>query len=896
MFRRAKTSRSTLTRCFSVLLLLVLHRAAAEEVAGEVAGGGKEKEEEVSQPPPPWTHRYHQDVEGDLAVREYLLQEVHPRTALMCPKGLAIAKVTMALQVAKDVAEAHPDAHLTAPFAHWLVQPQDGVPSGGEAQGVSRCPTLQRCLGYQACLFSFGIEFCHLDPVPGQRKNLLVTVTCVRDAALLRLMREAQYDDATLAEVERRLELVLHLTYTSRLEEGVEDLSSTQIRQREEAEGEVFRAACPRVLDAAAAGYHGHCRAEPPDSAAVSEALWSLLGRVSTRQCREEVQQIYCSFLYHDKGLCLPPFLVAPGQVAEADPEDLQLTDAALPKVGPRPAADEDPPLSMPAPLHPARLAFLILTHKDPPAVMQLLSLVYRPYHLYVLHVDRRATDMRRAFTDLLLHRMPGATNIRILPPSRSFVASWGSYNIVRAELESFEELLRMGRWDFAVKLSGADLPLRDVDDLAATLAPYRGMSFVPLFGQRNEDMAADQGLAWDVWHGCEGYVYNVTRAGGQPGPEDIKIYTGSQWSIMSRDLVDYAVSPARRSRPSNRWQYHLQTSIIPDESYFPTLAMNSPYANATRHLGFHWLKKFEGLNTLNLCRHTEDTDFCGQGPGPIDEDDLRHMIESSHRYFFARKFPTQSPTHSTRVKMSEYVRTGYYAALRELLPRPILRQLLQAAHERLTGPSSPSSSSYTRPGDLLSLRVLPLLHPTNPCCALPFERSFKSTQEFVFWLDFTLVDAEGLRAGAARAAVGQLPPFDCYPDGHMRALRATTWSEDPHASRRSPLSTNMPLPFAAPGADAVHVELWFHVGPRSLPPACLVGEGRPAPLPPGTPMLFPGLNVEQVTAEAPLEVVVQLVDPRGSVRTAQRRPPASTSCPWWCCRRRGGQASRGQT
>lgn len=70
----------------------------------------------------------------------------------------------------------------------------------------------------------------------------------------------------------------------------------------------------------------------------------------------------------------------------------------------------------------------------------------------------------------------------------------------MRAELESFEELLRMGSWDFAVKLSGADLPLRDVDDLAATLAPYRGVSFVPLFGQRNEDMAADQGLVWDVW------------------------------------------------------------------------------------------------------------------------------------------------------------------------------------------------------------------------------------------------------------------------------------------------------------------------------------------------------------------------------------------------------------
>lgn len=88
----------------------------------------------------------------------------------------------------------------------------------------------------------------------------------------------------------------------------------------------------------------------------------------------------------------------------------------------------------------------------------------------------------------------------RVLPATRSFVASWGSYNIVRAELEAFEELLRMGVWDFAVKLSGADLPLRDVDDLSATLAPYRGENYVPLFGHRNRDMKAEQGLVWDVW------------------------------------------------------------------------------------------------------------------------------------------------------------------------------------------------------------------------------------------------------------------------------------------------------------------------------------------------------------------------------------------------------------
>ena len=47
------------------------------------------------------------------------------------------------------------------------------------------------------------------------------------------------------------------------------------------------------------------------------------------------------------------------------------------------------------------------------------------------------------------------------------------SYN--NGFLQGFEELLRMGIWDFSFVISGSDLPLRDIDDMAAMLAPHRG-------------------------------------------------------------------------------------------------------------------------------------------------------------------------------------------------------------------------------------------------------------------------------------------------------------------------------------------------------------------------------------------------------------------------------------
>ncbi|KAG7157410.1 Xylosyltransferase 1-like [Homarus americanus] len=737
--------------------------------------GGEEIEGRVI--PPAWEHLYHQDVEGDLVVREYLLLEVHPRTALLCPQGLAIVKLRMLIKTGQDIIEANPEAALDVPYAHWLVKPDDGVVSD-EVKGSSKCPTLQECLGYQACLFNFGIEFCHMDPVPGQRKNLEVVLTCMREGSLLAAMRDVKYDQEYIQQIERRTHLVVHLTYTSRLEEGVKDYSLTEIWRREEAEEEVFHGSCQRLEDATEAGYSGYCHHQPPDPVDVSEVLWSLLGRVPSKECREEVRQIYCSFLYHNKGLCLPPFVVDPGQ-------------------------------------------------------MQLLGLVYRPQHQYVIHVDARQGETRAALTSLLTKLMPGATNVRILPLSRSFVASWGSFNIVRAELESFEELLRMGVWDFGVKLSGADLPLRDVDDLSATLAAYRGFNFVPLFGQRNNDMNADQGLVLDVWHGCEGYVYNVTRGGGQPYPEEIPIYTGSQWAIMSRELVEYVVTPSLRSDRVNRWHYHLQTSIIPDESYFPTLTMNSPY-----HLPTIFQHPFNALP------------LSPKGPGPIEEEDLKEMLESSHRYFFARKFHTHTTAHPIRIMVAEQVRTNYYLNLKKYLPRALLHQLALLAfpHLKQQLANHPSLAHLTvTPGDLITFKVLPRLHLVNPCCSLPFDRSFKSTQEFVFWLDFTINDEGGSPVGGARALVSQRPII--LSDGSKSAL-----------------TTNVPLPYAMPGADTVYVELWFHVGQRSISQDC-----RSRIRPPGTPMEFPNMEMEEVTADD-LHVVVQLIDPQGNVRCEERK------------------------
>ena len=98
-----------------------------------------------------------------------------------------------------------------------------------------------------------------------------------------------------------------------------------------------------------------------------------------------------------------------------------------------------------------------------------------------------------------------------------------------------------MGLWDFVINMSGADLSLRNVDDLALALAPYRGHNFFAFHGNvRNEDLTKDQGLCWEAWFECDGFTYNVTRTAGQPVASVLEIKTTSQWATLSRPLVEH--------------------------------------------------------------------------------------------------------------------------------------------------------------------------------------------------------------------------------------------------------------------------------------------------------------------------------------------------------------------
>ncbi len=215
----------------------------------------------------------------------------------MCPKGFAIEHMSSSLL---QPGSAFPWL-LDSSFVNWS-RAQNYNLGSTLKRHEEYCTSLRLCLLYQACVFDFGNEFCKADPNPGQRKVMMLNVTCVKDK------------DSKFKESEKR-DLVAHLTYKSKLAEvGIDpeaiDLKATQISINERLESFVFGATCPN--NAYDLGYTGMCNNAPSFSwQGIIEHTWHITSRLSSVQSQAEIMEVFCAIQFQPNVTCVPPNFVA---------------------------------------------------------------------------------------------------------------------------------------------------------------------------------------------------------------------------------------------------------------------------------------------------------------------------------------------------------------------------------------------------------------------------------------------------------------------------------------------------------------------------------------------------------------------------------------------------------
>jgi hypothetical protein len=235
-------------------------------------------------------------------------------------------------------------------------------------------------------------------------------------------------------------------------------------------------------------------------------------------------------------------------------------------------------------------IAYIISAYRLPDLLVRLVQRLDAPGTSTLIHVDANTSEtIYRAMTSPLADR----ARVRFLP---RHACHWGDFGHVQATLKGLRELVASGQsFDYVVLLTGQDYPLRPHAHIAATLAAADGHVLMDWMPIPNEQWTGGGAYRIENWHfqlgarhlpfpgapfrhallntawSLPARVFRLRRtflAGMRP-------YGGSSYWMMPGDCVRYVERFCRENPDFVRFFRRVR---VPDEIFFQTLIMNSPF------------------------------------------------------------------------------------------------------------------------------------------------------------------------------------------------------------------------------------------------------------------------------------------------------------------------------
>lgn len=276
------------------------------------------------------------------------------------------------------------------------------------------------------------------------------------------------------------------------------------------------------------------------------------------------------------------------------------------------------------APTRQIRIAYIILAHHRPESLIRLVRRLYAPDHGFLIHYDLRSseTDYQRIASEL--GSLPNVTLLK------RHACRWGNLGIVKGAIEGLHALARMGfPYDYAIHISGLDYPIKSDAQIRARLASAGGGSFMQATPWPIPNWQKGRAIKW-----IENYHLHLPvppwlrSLGWQPMwqhlalpmkrkiPGGLHPHFGSAFWYLHRSCQEFIHTYVTRHPEYVRFFEH---SLLPDETLFQTLLMNSEWAPSV------------------IGRTLTDIVWRPPWPGILTLDDLPRLKESDG--LFARKF-----------------------------------------------------------------------------------------------------------------------------------------------------------------------------------------------------------------------------------------------------------------
>lgn len=234
------------------------------------------------------------------------------------------------------------------------------------------------------------------------------------------------------------------------------------------------------------------------------------------------------------------------------------------------------------------KIAVLIQCHKDPRQINKMLDGMRHPDFSFFLHVDRKS-----AIGPELLR----GEDIVLLPDEERVEVCWSRLSQVDATLNLFKCARARGDYDLFWLCSGQDFPIKSPERIARWLEEHRENDFLELFPSRSSGLDRENNydkrnaiyfpewmLGRENWRRAAKRLYMEITGGygktfrfARRAPVDgLDFYFGSSWICLTRRSLDWVMTYL-----DEHPEYHefFKNCNCPDESFFHTLVMNSPYA-----------------------------------------------------------------------------------------------------------------------------------------------------------------------------------------------------------------------------------------------------------------------------------------------------------------------------
>jgi len=230
------------------------------------------------------------------------------------------------------------------------------------------------------------------------------------------------------------------------------------------------------------------------------------------------------------------------------------------------------------------RIAYIVSAYQQPELLIRVIRRLHAPDHGFFIHYDLRSPDKE---FEQVKRGLAEFSNVVFLPRHK---CRWGDFGHVLASLKGIDEIARQGFvHDYAVLLTGQDYPLKSDRQIRARLRDAAGMSFMENEAWPIADL--DYGRAikrienfhvhlpfprWTRSLGWPVTMQHIAFPARRKIPCNHHPYFGASYWYLHRSCIEeiHRFVAAHPEYPE-----FFKHVLIPDESFFPTLLMNSELA-----------------------------------------------------------------------------------------------------------------------------------------------------------------------------------------------------------------------------------------------------------------------------------------------------------------------------